>query len=76
MLMLMLMLMLTAFLGRKPWAADRGNRSGISSNSSSSCNTDNHFGADPAPRVGPPALLTGNLPCLALVVVPSSSSSS
>ena len=58
----MLMLMLTAFL-------DRGNRSGISSNSSSSCNTDYHFGADPAPRVGPPALLTGNLPCLALVVV-------
>ena len=60
--MLMLMLMLTAFLAR-------GNRSGISSNSSSSCNTDNHFGADPAPRVGPPALLTGNLLCLALVVV-------
>ena len=71
MLMLMLMLMLTALLGRNPWAADRGNRSG-----SSSCNTDSHFGADPAPRVGPPVLLTGNLPCLALVVVPSSSSSS
>ena len=67
----MLMLMLTAVLGRKPWAADRGNRSG-----SSSCNTDSHFGADPAPRVGPPVLLTGNLPGLALVVVPSSSSSS
>ena len=71
MLMLMLMLMLTAFLGRKPWAADRGNRSG-----SSSCNTDSHFGADPAPRVGPPALLTGNLPCLAVVVVVAVASSS
>ena len=74
--MLMLMLMLTASLGRKPWAADRGNRSGISSNSSSSCNTDNHFGADPAPRVGPPVLLTGNLPGLVLVVASSTSSSS
>ena len=67
MLMLMLMLMLTA----KPWAADRGNRSG-----SSSCNTDNHFGAGPTPRVGPPVLLTGNLPGLVLAVASSTSSSS